>query len=216
MGSNRREYTAGEEIANSVSHGVGGLLAVAELILLVVLSALHGNTWHIVGCTIYGMSLVALFFSSTLYHSIRAEGAKRVLKVMDHSAIYLLIAGTYTPFVLVYLRSPIGVLLLLIVWGGFFFGTLWKVFSAGRFGFISTVIYLLMGWCILLAIKPVIETVPSDAIFLVLFGGILYSLGVPFYAVKEIPFNHAMWHMFVLAGSLLQFLAVLFYVIPLH
>ncbi len=214
--ANARSYPLGEEIANSISHGVGWALAVAGLVLLVVFSALYGTAWHVVSCSIYGASLVMLFTNSTMYHSLQGERSKKVFKILDHSSIFALIAGTYTPFLLTYLRGWIGFTLMGVLWGAVILGTVWKVFFAGRYNWVSTMIYLAMGWCIILVFKPVLEMVPTNGLILLGLGGVLYSLGIPFYLMKKIPYNHALWHIFVLGGAVLQYFSILFYVIPVY
>src|SRR5215831_2608782 len=203
-----------EELANSITHGIGLALSVVGLIVLIVLSVTRGSAWHIAGCTIFGVTLVLLYSASTLYHSFKAPRMKRVLKILDHTAIYLLIAGTYTPFTLVNLRGFWGWTLLSLVWGLSVFGILWKFFHAERFQIVSTLIYLAMGWLVLIAIKPVTETLPLSGILWLVAGGVLYTIGVPFFALKRLPYNHAIWHLFVLAGSICHFLAVMFAVLP--
>lgn len=203
-----------EELANSITHGVGLALSVVGLIVLVVLSVARGNAWHIAGCTIFGVTLVLLYSASTFYHAFKAPRLKRTLKILDHTAIYLLIAGTYTPFTLVNLRGFWGWTLLALVWGLSVFGILWKFFHAERFQIISTLIYLAMGWLVLIAIKPVTLALPLSGILWLIAGGAFYTLGVPFFALKRLPYNHAIWHLFVLAGSICHFLAVMFAVLP--
>jgi len=203
-----------EELANSITHGVGLALSVVGLIVLVVLSVTRGNAWHIAGCTIFGVTLVLLYSASTFYHAFRAPRLKRILKILDHTAIYLLIAGTYTPFTLVNLRGFWGWTLFSLVWGLSVFGILWKFFHAERFQIISTLIYLAMGWLVLIAIKPVTVALPLSGILWLVAGGVFYTIGVPFFALKRLPYNHAIWHLFVLAGSICHFLAVMFAVLP--
>lgn len=203
-----------EEVMNAVTHGIGTLLAVAGLVLLTVLAYLHGDIWHIVSFSIYGTTLVLLYLASTLYHSFTNERVKRVFKILDHSAIYLLIAGTYTPFTLVPLHGVLGWTVFGVVWGLAVIGIIFKVFFTGRFKLVSTICYLGMGWFIVFAIKPLLATVPALGMSWLFVGGLFYSLGSIFYLWKKIPYNHAIWHLFVLAGSVSHFIAVFFYVLP--
>lgn len=202
-----------EELANSITHGVGLILSIAGLAVLVTLAAIRGSAWRIVSCAVYGSTLLCLYAISTFYHSIRSRPLKRILKICDHSAIYLLIAGTYTPFLLVNLRGAWGWSLFGVIWGLAMAGILFKSWSAGRFPASSTGVYLLMGWLALVAIKPMLLRVPLSGLLWLLAGGVLYTLGVVFYASKKVPYNHAIWHCFVLAGSACHYLAVLYSVI---
>ena len=205
-----------EEMMNAITHGIGTVLAVAGLILLTVFAYLYGDIWHIVSFSIYGTTLVLLYLASTLYHSFTDERRKHVFKILDHSAIYLLIAGTYTPFTLVPLHGVLGWSVFGLVWGLAVLGIVLKVFFVGRFKVISTLCYILMGWFIVIAIKPLIATVAPPGIMWLIIGGLFYTLGSIFYLWKKIPYNHAIWHLFVLAGSISHFVAVFFYVLPIH
>ena len=204
-----------EELFNSITHGAGVLLSIAGLVLLIVFSSIYGSAGHIVSCTIFGITLILLYTASTLYHGIQKPQVKRVLKIFDHSCIYLLIAGTYTPFLLVTLRGFLGWTMFGVIWFMAIIGVLFKIFFVHRFKIISTVAYLLMGWIIIFLIKPLINSLPSGGIILLVAGGLAYSLGVIFYAWKKLPFNHAIWHLFVLAGSICHFCAIIFFVLPL-
>jgi len=203
-----------EELANGITHGIGLALSVVGLVVLVVLSILRGNAWHIAGCITFGVTLVLLYTASTLYHSFRAARWKRILKVLDHAAIYLLIAGTYTPFTLVNLRGFWGWTLFGVVWSLSVFGILWKLFHVERFQIVSTLVYIAMGWSVLIAVKPVIVAIPLSGILWLLAGGLFYTVGVVFFALKRVPYNHAIWHVFVMAGSICHYFAVMFYVLP--
>lgn len=207
-------YTPREELANSLTHGLGAGLSVAGLVLLVVRSAQHGNTWHVVSTAIFGASLVLLYAASTLYHSLRGERLKQVLQKFDHAAIFLLIAGTYTPFVLVTLRGPWGWSLFGVVWGLAVAGVTLKFWLAGRFRLISTLIYLAMGWLVMVAIKPLVAALPAGGLQLLFAGGLCYTGGAAFYLWKRLPFHHAIWHLWVLGGSACHWTAVFFYVVP--
>ncbi len=201
-------YTLREEIANSVTHGIGVALSVVGLIALIVLAVLYGDVWRVVGFTVFGASLIILYLASTLYHAIQHRPTKRVLRKFDHAAVYLLIAGTYTPFLLISLRGTIGVPILIAVWVMALLGVLWKLFFTGRFEVIATIVYVLMGWMCLFAIRQMVANVPPAGVVLLFAGGIVYTVGVIFYAMEKIPYNHAVWHLFVLGGSACHFAAV--------
>jgi hemolysin III len=207
-------YTLGEEIANSLSHGAGVLFGVFALLLLVLKSIQMDDTLRIVAFTIYGASMVALFLASTLYHAIPIPRGKQVLKLVDHCAIYLLIAGTYTPFLLLTLGDTFGAVLMVVIWSLAVAGIIFKIFFLHRFHNLSLAMYLGMGWLAILASYQLLATMPHTGIALLLGGGILYTLGTIFYRVDRIPFNHAIWHLFVLAACVLHFLALYFYVLP--
>jgi hemolysin III len=201
-------YTLREEIANSVTHGIGAVLSVAGLVTLIVLAVVYGDVWRVVGFTVFGASLLALYLASTLYHAVQHRGAKRILRKCDHAAVYLLIAGTYTPFLLISLRGTIGLPLLGVVWGMAAIGVLWKMFFTGRYEVLATIVYVIMGWMCVLAYGQMVANVPSLGVTLLFAGGIVYTLGVLFYALEKIPYNHAVWHLFVLGGSACHFAAV--------
>ena len=203
-----------EEIANSITHGVGLGLSVVGLVILILLACLNGGALQIASCAVYGVTLVALYTASTLYHSFRSPRLKHAFQVIDHCSIYLLIAGTYTPFTLVMLRGGWGWSLFGLVWSLSFCGVIFKLFCINRFKILSTVVYVLMGWLALIAIKPILTMVPLGCIGLLVAGGLLYTIGVLFFAWERLPYHHAIWHLFVVAGSILHFLAVIFYVIP--
>jgi hemolysin III len=210
------QYSHLEEIFNSVTHGIGALVSIAGLVILIIFSKMYGNLSHIISCTIFGISLVLLYTASTLYHSLRKQNLKHVFKILDHSCIYILIAGTYTPFLLVTLRGVVGWSIFALVWSLTVIGVIFKVFFVHRFKIISTIAYILMGWIIILAIKPLLQVLPGGGIALLVCGGLAYTLGTIFYAWEKLPFNHAIWHLFVLTGSAFHFCAVIFYVIPLQ
>lgn len=207
-------YTLGEEIANSITHGIGTVLAISGLAVLVGFASLRGDTWHIVSCSIFGATLVLSYLSSTLYHSIPQAKTKQILRTIDHSAIYLLIAGTYTPFMLVSLRGPWGWSIFAAIWGIAIAGIIMKTTIFGKIRSLSTIIYLIMGWIVLIAIKPIIAALDPGGLQLLIMGGLAYTAGVIFYVWKKLPYSHAIWHVFVLAGSSFHFFAILFYVIP--
>jgi hemolysin III len=203
-----------EEFANSVTHGIGLGLSVAGFAALLVLAIVRGGAWQIVSCAIYGVSLICVYASSTLYHGLRSQRVKHILKVFDHSAIFLLIAGTYTPFLLVNLRGGWGWSLLGIVWGLAAAGIVLKFWFVDRYPILSTGGYVLMGWLALIALKPLLQAVPTIGLIWLLAGGLMYTLGVAFYAWKRIPYNHVIWHLFVMAGSACHYFAVVYSVIP--
>src|ERR1700739_253971 len=187
MGSTSSQFSRRltlEEIANAVTHGIGLLLSIAGFVVLLVFAILHGAASHIVACAIYGATLICLYAASTLYHAVISPRLKRALKIFDHSAIYLLIAGTYTPFLLVNLRGAWGWSLFGVVWGLAMAGIVFKFWFVERFGFLSTTVYLLMGWLVVIAARPVITHVPATALLWLLAGGLCYSAGVIFYAWK--------------------------------
>jgi hemolysin III len=207
-------YPPREELANSLTHGLGAALSVAGLVLLVFFSARFGNAWHIVSTAVFGTTLLLLYTSSTLYHSFRDPRIKRILRKFDHAAIFLLIAGSYTPFVLVTLRGPWGWSLFGVVWGLAIAGVALKFWFAGRFRFASTLIYLGMGWLVMVALKPLLAALPAGGFRLLVAGGLCYTGGAVFYLWKRLPYQHALWHLFVLGGSSCQWAAVFFYVVP--
>jgi hemolysin III len=202
-----------EELANTVTHGIGLALSIVGFVVLLVLAAMRGSAWHIVSCAIYGSTLVCLYTASTLYHAVLSPPLKRAFKVFDHSAIYLLIAGTYTPFLLVNLRGGWGWSLFGIVWGLAMAGIIFKLWFVNHFQILSTVVYLLMGWLAVIAVKPLLALVPASGLIWLLAGGLMYTAGVIFYAWKRLPYNHVIWHLFVLAGSTCHYVAVLYSVI---
>jgi hemolysin III len=207
-------YSVAEEIANSVTHGIGLLLAIAGLVVLTRIASMHGNIWHVVSCSIYGSTLVLMYMSSTLYHSIPNPSAKKVFRIIDHSTIYLLIAGTYTPFTLVSLRGSWGWSLFGLIWGLALLGILFQVSPLRKMERLRVVLYIAMGWVVMIAAQPLITSVSLGGLLLLLLGGVAYTGGVWFYAHRTLPFAHAIWHGFVLLGSIFHFFAILFYVIP--
>ena len=208
-------YSIKEEIANSITHGVGLILAIAGLGVLIAFASRLGNAWHVVSCTIFATTLILQYTFSTLYHSIQLPRAKSIMRVLDHSAIFLLIAGTYTPFMLVNLRGAWGWTLFGVVWTLALLGVLFQVSLLRRWQGISLALYIGMGWVVVVAIKPMLDAVAPGGLILLLLGGLAYTSGVFFYLWKSLRYHHAIWHGFVLAGSILHFFAVLFYVIPL-
>ncbi len=207
-------YHPAEELANRLTHGVGALLSLAGLVLMVVYSALHGDAWVITSTAIYGASLVILYTASTLYHTVTSDRWRRFFQKLDHAAIFLLIAGTYTPFTLGPLRGGWGWTLFGIVWGFAVIGIVLKLFFAGRADVLSTIAYLVMGWLVVIAVKPLLAALPAGALWLLLSGGLCYSLGTIFYLWEKLPYNHAVWHLWVLGGSVCHWAAVFGYIVP--
>lgn len=207
------KYTRAEEIMNAVTHGIGIALSIAGLVILVVFAALYGDAWKVVASSIYGASMIVLYTASTLYHSFSKTKAAKKLNMFDHISIYYLIAGSYTPFMLVNLRGAWGWSIFGVIWACAITGTILKIIYGHNFRKVSTIIYLAMGWMILIAIYPFVKNVELGGVIYLALGGLAYSFGVIFYKWKSLPFNHAIWHLFVLAGTILQFFAVLFYVV---
>ncbi|GIP52174.1 MULTISPECIES: PAQR family membrane homeostasis protein TrhA [Paenibacillus] len=212
--ANTHTYPRREEIANAITHGIGALLSLAGLVLLIVFSSMKGTAWHVVSFTIYGVSMLLLYSCSTLVHSFKEGKIKDLFEFFDHSSIYIYIAGTYTPFLLVAVRGPLGWSLFGIVWGIALLGVVFKAFFVKRFLFMSTIFYLIMGWLIVIAWGPLVAAVPNPGIVLLVTGGLLYTLGTVFYVWRAFPYHHAIWHLFVLAGSVTHFFAILLYLLP--
>ncbi len=207
-------HTRTEELAHALTHGVGAVLAIAGLVVMVVLAAIRGDAWHVVAASIYGASLVLLYASSTLYHAMPDSKAKQVFQAFDHGAIYLLIAGTYTPFTLVSLRGGWGWTLFGIVWGLALAGVAQELVFQRRVRWISLALYLAMGWLIVLAAKPLAQSIAPGGLALLALGGLAYTGGIYFYVSRRVPYHHAIWHVFVLAGSVCHYFAILLYVMP--
>jgi hemolysin III len=207
-------YTRTEELLHAATHGVGLLLSVAGLMCLTVLAGLRGDAWHIVSCSIYGATLVLLYAASTIYHAASTPWTKSIFRSFDHACIYLLIAGTYTPFTLVTLRGGWGWSLFGVVWGLALLGVVKETGLTQGARALSLVLYVGIGWLGAVAVKPLLESLPVGGIGLVLLGGVAYTGGVAFYCWHRLPYNHVIWHVFVLAGSVFHFAAVVLYVIP--
>ncbi|MGC8820465.1 MAG: PAQR family membrane homeostasis protein TrhA [Fervidobacterium sp.] len=205
---NHERYTIGEEIANSITHGVGAVFGIAGMVILVIFTSLSHDVLRIVSSVIYGLSLILLYVVSTLYHSIQHRKAKEVFEILDHSAIYLLIAGSYTPFTLIALKGKIGWTMFGIIWVLALIGILFKVFFVKKFLIISTVIYILLGWMVVFALKPLIDSTTQQTLVLLVLGGISYTLGSIFYVWRKIKYGHMIWHLFVLLGSFLHYFAI--------
>ncbi|PCI08212.1 MAG: hemolysin D [Flavobacteriaceae bacterium] len=209
-------YDKKEEKLNVISHAFGLLLSVVALILLVVKASIYGNVWHIVSFSIYGTSLIVLYAASTFYHASTTPKIRHRLNIFDHTSIYILIAGTYTPFTLVVLNGWVGWTIFGISWGIALIGVILKLFFTGRYDKISTIAYVLMGWVIVFAIKPLIENLSTEGLIWLLAGGIFYTIGAVLFSIPKIKYNHAIFHIFVLLGSFSHFMAVYFYVLPIN
>jgi len=201
-----------EEQLNSISHGVGALLGIAGLILLIVFNT-NITDWSLFSVIVYGVSIIVLFTASTLYHAVRGERRKHYFRIVDHISIYLLIAGTYTPVLLITLEQSLGWTLFWLVWGIAGFGVILKLFFTGRFEILSTLLYLVMGWLIVFDFSNLSEAIGSSGTLWFFAGGMFYTVGILFYALQRIPYNHVIWHVFVLAGAICHFFLVLFFVI---
>lgn len=209
-------FSKREEIANAITHGIGAVLSIAALTLLIVYSSIYGTAWHVVSFTIYGASMLLLYISSTLVHSFPAGKVKDLFEIFDHAAIYVFIAGTYTPILLILVGGGLGWTLFGIVWGIAFAGILFKVFFVKKFLFFSTVLYLAMGWLAIFAIKPIYESLSTTGIWFLVIGGLFYTVGTVFYMWRGFRYHHAVWHLFVIAGSIFHFFLVFFYVLPVN
>ncbi|MEO0233921.1 MAG: hemolysin III family protein [candidate division WOR-3 bacterium] len=208
----RRKMSLIEEIFNSVTHGLGFLLSITGLVLCVIFSVKVKNVYAIVSSSIYGASLILLYISSTLYHSFPEGNVKKIFKFFDHTSIYILIAGTYTPFTLLPLRGPLGWTIFGVIWGLALFGIVFKTFFINKTDIISTIIYILMGWMIVIAIKQVYLSVPKISFIFLVIGGISYTIGTIFYILDRLFFFHIVWHIFVLIGSITHFFSIFLYI----
>ncbi|MFJ7827935.1 hemolysin III family protein [Psychrobacillus sp. NPDC096623] len=207
--SNTHIFSKREEIANATIHGIGALFSIAALVILIVSSVMHGTAWHVVSFTLFGASMVLLYLSSTLVHAFPAGRVKDFFEIMDHSAIYFFIAGTYTPFLFIAIKGALGWTLFGVVWGLAIGGTVFKAFFVKRFLHTSTLLYVVMGWLMVFGWKPLLENVSSQGIILLAIGGVLYTVGAVFYVWRGFTYHHAVWHVFVLAASILHFFAVM-------
>lgn len=206
-------YSPLEESINIVSHALGLLLSVVALVFLIIKSSIHGNVWHIVSFTVYGASLIILYAASTSYHRAKDPKIRKHLKVFDHAAIYVLIAGSYTPYALVTLNGKAGWMLFAASWGVAIIGIILKLFFTGRFTLVSTLAYVLMGWMVVFVLDPLVENLSSQGLYYLIAGGVSYTVGALIYAIHKIKFNHAIFHVFVLLGSFFHFISVYFYVL---
>ncbi|MDH5881129.1 hemolysin III family protein [Vibrio sp. S/42/10] len=213
--SSASEYSDIEERANAITHGLGVVLGVVGLVLLLIRAFdYQADMLTVASMAVYGSSIILLFLASTLYHSITTEKTKRLRKTLDHCAIYLLIAGSYTPFLLVSLRTPLAMGLMAVIWGIALVGIIMKIAFVYRFKRLSLVTYLAMGWLSLIVVYQLAMNIEMGGLVLLALGGVIYSLGVIFYVAKRIPYNHAIWHLFVLAGCACHFFAIYLYVTP--
>lgn len=208
-------FTRGEEIANAITHGIGAVLSIVGLTLLIVLSSLEGTPWHVISFTIYGVTMLLLYVSSTLVHSFPEGKVKDLFEIFDHSSIYLFIAGTYTPFLFIAVKGTTGWTLFGMVWGIALAGIVFKAFFVKKFLFISTILYVFMGWMIVFAWDSLTQNIAHQGIVLLVVGGVLYTIGAVFYVWRGFRFHHMIWHMFVLGGTVLHFLAIILYVLPI-
>lgn len=202
-------YTIREEIAHTITHGISAVISLIGLIVLVALAVTAGDVWRIISFSIYGTTLVLLFSASTLYHGIQQPRLKRIFQICDHAAIFLVIAGTYTPFLLVSLRGRLGWTLMAVVWGIALLGVAFKILFIHRFQRLSVLVYVLMGWLSVVAINELLASVPATGLIWLAVGGAAYTIGIIFLAWKRIPYNHTIWHFFVMAGSLCHYFAIL-------
>ena len=206
-------YDLSEEKINIITHAIGLLLSIAALVLLIIHASSNGTARHIVSFTIFGASMILLYSASTLYHYSQTPNLRRKLNILDHASIYVLIAGTYTPFTLVTLKGALGWTIFGITWGIALAGVFLKLFYTGKYDKISTIAYVAMGWIIIFAVKPLIENLPLNGLYWLLAGGVFYTIGAILYSIKKIKFNHAIFHVFVLLGSFSHFMAIYFYVL---
>ena len=207
-------YSHTEERINIVSHAIGFVMSIVALVLLVRYASIYGNAWHIVSFSIFGVSLMVLYDASTVYHSAKNPHFRRKMRIVDHASIYILIAGTYTPFTLVTLNGFAGWMIFGITWCMAVTGIILKLFYTGKYDAVSTLMYVFMGWIIVFAIEPLIDNLSSDGLFWLVAGGMAYTTGAILYSIKKIKFNHAIFHIFVLAGSFCHFVSVYFYILP--
>ena len=206
-------FSKEEEISNSITHGIGVILSIAALVILIVFASLYGNVWHVVSFTLFGVTMLLLYTSSTLLHALKPGKAKDFFEIMDHSSIYFFIAGSYTPFLLVAVQSATGWTLFGIVWGLAIAGTIFKSFFVKKFLFTSTLLYVVMGWLIVFVWNDLVANIHPTSLILLIIGGLLYTVGAIFYIWKLFKHHHAVWHVFVLSATVCHFFAVL-YLLP--
>ncbi|MDL2219377.1 hemolysin III family protein [Ruminococcaceae bacterium OttesenSCG-928-O06] len=210
-----KQYTKGEEIFNSVSHGVGALLAVIGGSVAVTLAAVYGGARQVTACAIYAASLFILYTMSTLYHAFPFPRVKYVFRIFDHSSVFLLIAGTYTPFTLITLEGKrSGLIIFLVVWAAAIIGIALNAISVNRFAKLSLVLYIVMGWSVVFAIGDIVAALPAGGVLLLFLGGVGYTAGIVFYVIKKVRYFHSIWHLFVMAGSILHYFCIVLYVLP--
>lgn len=211
--SETHTFTKGEEIANAITHGIGAILSIVALVFLIIQSAIHGNAWHVVSFTLFGSTMLLMYLCSTMLHSLPSGKAKDIFEIFDHSAIYFFIAGTYTPFLFLVIKGWLGWTIFGIVWGLAIAGTVFKSFFVKKFVLYSTLLYVLMGWLIVFAWKPLMNNLPQNAILLLVLGGLLYTLGSVFYVWRGFKYHHTLWHVFVIGGSVAHFFCVFLYLV---
>jgi hemolysin III len=208
-------YHLGDILANAITHGIGAVLAIAGAVILTLAASARGASWQVVtGCSVFSATLVLVYICSTLYHSLVRTGARHVFHILDHSAIYLLIAGTYTPFCLVTLRGPLGWTILAVEWLLAVAGVVFKSFAVGRFEVASALVYLAQGWFVVVAVVPLVHALGWHGVLWLGAGGVAYTLGMIFFALDRLRYFHALWHLFVLAGSVAHYFAIYLYVVP--
>lgn len=206
-------FSKKEEIAHAITHGLGALLSIVALIFLIMFASIQGDTLLVVSVTVFGSTMLLMYTSSTLVHSLPIGKGKNIFLLIDHAAIYFFIAGTYTPLLLSTIEGAIGWTLFGVVWGIALLGTILQIFFVKRFVILSTLVYILMGWLIVLVWRPLVDSLHVNGLILLITGGLIYTLGAIFYVWKRVPYHHVIWHLFVIAGSALHFFAILFYVI---
>jgi hemolysin III len=211
---NLKFYSPTEEKINIFSHAAALMLSILALVLMVMRASSHGNAWHIVSVSIFGAGLIALYAASTAYHSAKKPELRAQLRIIDHATIYILIAGSYTPFTLITLNGSVGWVIFAVSWGLALSGIILKLFFTGRFNLLSTLMYVFMGWIIIFAVQPLIASLPAQGLYWIVAGGLAYTIGAVIYSIKQIPLNHAIFHLFVVMGSFCHFMAVYFYVLP--
>ena len=209
-----KHYSPAEEKTNIISHAIGLGLSVIALVMMVLRAGQYGNAWHVVGAAIFGASLISLYAASTFYHSATDSKTRIRLRIIDHATIYILIAGTYTPFTLVILNGWVGWSIFGVSWAMAIIGVTLKIFFTGKYNVLSTLMYVFMGWIVIFAIKPLINNLSFEGLMWLFAGGIAYTTGAVIYSIKQIKFNHAIFHLFVLLGSFCHFVSVYFYVLP--
>lgn len=209
----KRYHTIKEEVVNSVTHGIGAILSLLTLIALIIFAIWNGDPWRIAGFTVFGFSMFLVYLTSTLYHGVTKPRVKQIFRVLDHAAIYLLIAGTYTPVILTLMRNPLGWTLLVIVWVMAVAGIIHEVFFFGKMNWLTVPYYVLMAALIFIALKPILTMVPVGMVKWLLIGGVCYLIGLIFYGLKKLPYNHAVWHLFVMAGSACHLLGIILFLI---
>ncbi|RDW21349.1 hemolysin D [Oceanobacillus arenosus] len=212
--ANTHVFSKGEEIANAITHGIGALFSVVGLVVLIAAAAINGTAWHIVSFTIFGTTMLLLYISSTMVHALPQGKAKDLFEIFDHSSIYLFIAGTYTPFIFHVIQGTLGWTMFGIVWGIAVGGIVFKAFFTKRFLLTSTLLYVLMGWIVVLGWRQIIENLDPNGVVLLVVGGLLYTVGAIFYVWRGFRYHHLVWHLFVLIGTICHYFCVLLYLLP--